>query len=75
MEIYAPLAERIGLQAFKAELEDLAFKELNPDGFHTMETRLTALRDQAGGMVETGHRIPHRNAPEASGCGRPFHGP
>ena len=52
MEIYAPLAERIGLQAFKAELEDLAFKELNPDGFHTMETRLKALRDQAGGMVE-----------------------
>ena len=52
MEIYAPLAERIGLQAFKAELEDLAFKELNSDGFHTMETRLKALRDQAGGMVE-----------------------
>ena len=52
MEIYAPLAERIGLQAFKAELEDLAFKELNPDGFHTMETRLKALREEAGGMVE-----------------------
>ena len=52
MEIYAPLAERIGLQAFKAELEDLAFKELNPNGFHTMETRLKALRDQAGGMVK-----------------------
>ena len=52
MEIYAPLAERIGLQAFRAELQDLAFKELNPDGFQTMETRLKALRDQAGGMVE-----------------------
>ena len=52
MEIYAPLAERIGLQAFKAELEDLAFKELNPDGFVSMEARLRALREQAGGMVE-----------------------
>ncbi len=52
MEIYAPLAERIGLQPFKAELEDLAFKELNPVGFSSMEARLESLRDQAGGMVE-----------------------
>ncbi len=48
MDIYAPLAERIGLQAFKAELEDLAFAELNPHGFRSLATRLEFLRNEAG---------------------------
>ena len=33
MEIYAPLANRLGIQAFKSELEDLSFKYLEPDAF------------------------------------------
>src|SRR6202020_3537801 len=33
MEIYAPLANRLGMQGFKSELEDLSFKYLEPDGF------------------------------------------
>src|ERR1041385_7698191 len=32
MEIYAPLAERIGMRAIQEELEDLAFAQLNPEG-------------------------------------------
>src|SRR5262249_41362149 len=34
MEIYAPLANRLGIQAFKSELEDLSFRWLEPDAFH-----------------------------------------
>src|SRR5271169_3470925 len=33
MEIYAPLANRLGMQSFKSELEDLAFRYLEPDGY------------------------------------------
>jgi GTP pyrophosphokinase len=44
MEIYAPLAERIGMQRFKDELLDLAFAELNPDGRDSILARLEFLK-------------------------------
>jgi len=51
MDIYAPLAERIGMHDMKDELEDLAFAELNPDARESIVTRLVYLRDQGGGLV------------------------
>ena len=51
MEIYAPLAERIGMHEFKDELEDLAFKELNFDARESIVTRLKFLREQGGALV------------------------
>ena len=51
MDIYAPLAERIGIQEFKDELEHLAFKELNPDAFDTVLTRLEFLISQGGNII------------------------
>src|SRR5579872_94741 len=33
MEIYAPLANRLGIARFKSELEDLSFKYMEPDAF------------------------------------------
>lgn len=33
LDIYAPLAERLGISWMKTELEDLAFKELNPTAY------------------------------------------
>lgn len=44
MDIYAPLAERIGMHRFKDELEDLAFGELNPDGRVSILARLEFLK-------------------------------
>ena len=53
MEIYAPLAERIGLQEIKSELEDLAFAELYPEARASIVTRLSYLRDQGTQVIDT----------------------
>ncbi|MDA0997369.1 MAG: bifunctional (p)ppGpp synthetase/guanosine-3',5'-bis(diphosphate) 3'-pyrophosphohydrolase [Proteobacteria bacterium] len=52
MEIYAPLAERIGMGEIKNELEDLAFAELNPDARKSVVRRLDFLRQHGEGLVE-----------------------
>ena len=51
MDIYAPLAERIGLQMIKEELEDLAFAEINMDARNSVQARLDFLRAKAGDVV------------------------
>jgi GTP diphosphokinase / guanosine-3',5'-bis(diphosphate) 3'-diphosphatase len=51
MEIYAPLAERIGMQELKNELEDLAFAEINPSARDSINSRLKFLREQGGDLV------------------------
>ena len=51
MDIYAPLAERIGMQGMKSELEDLAFAELNPDARNSIIKRLEFLREKSGDIV------------------------
>ncbi len=53
MEIYAPLAERIGIHKFKNELQDLAFAELHPDIRQSIMSRLTFLRKEGVSLVET----------------------
>jgi len=52
MDIYAPLAERIGMDEIKTELEDLAFAELNSDARKSVVRRLEFLRTQGGDLVE-----------------------
>lgn len=52
MEIYAPLAERIGIRHFKDELEDIAFREINPEAYETVMSRLEYLRDKGGEIVQ-----------------------
>lgn len=36
MELYAPLANRLGLYSLKWELEDLSFKYLYPEEYHDL---------------------------------------
>ena len=52
MDIFAPLAERIGMQELKAELEDLAFAELNPKARRSITRRLEFLRERGEDLVE-----------------------
>jgi len=51
LEIYAPLAERIGLHKVKEELEDLAFSHLNPEARETITNRLSFLRQEGTTIV------------------------
>jgi GTP pyrophosphokinase len=52
MEIYAPLAERLGIWQIKWELEDLAFKELEPDQYRALATQLDTHRKAREAFVE-----------------------
>ncbi len=51
LDIYAPLAERIGMQRMKDELENLAFAEINPEACKSIKQRLSFLREQGGVVV------------------------
>jgi guanosine-3',5'-bis(diphosphate) 3'-pyrophosphohydrolase len=51
MDIYVPLAERIGVQEIKDELEDMAFRELYPDVSDSIASRLVFLKEEGGDIV------------------------
>lgn len=52
LEIYAPLAERIGMHRLKDELEDISFAELYPDGRESILTQLSRLRAEGEDIVD-----------------------
>ncbi|MFZ5782972.1 MAG: RelA/SpoT family protein [Pseudomonadota bacterium] len=51
MDLYAPLASRIGMENIKRELEELAFAELNPDGRASVLARQGYLRERGEQLV------------------------
>ena len=52
MEIYAPLAERIGMDAMKIELQNLAFVQLDKEAYDSIQARLNFLRGQGADVIE-----------------------
>ncbi len=51
MDIYAPLAERIGMYEIMNEMQTLAFKQLEPDAFASITRRLDQLHATGGDLV------------------------
>ncbi|MGB3407116.1 MAG: bifunctional (p)ppGpp synthetase/guanosine-3',5'-bis(diphosphate) 3'-pyrophosphohydrolase, partial [Jannaschia sp.] len=51
MEIYAPLAGRMGMQWMREELEDLAFAVLNPEARNSILRRFVTLRHETGDVI------------------------
>jgi guanosine-3',5'-bis(diphosphate) 3'-pyrophosphohydrolase len=52
MEIYAPLAGRMGMQDMRDELEDLSFRYLNPEAYETVTNRLQELETRNEGLIK-----------------------
>ena len=52
MEIYAPLAGRMGMQDMRDELEDLSFRYLNPEAYETVTNRLLELETRNEGLIK-----------------------
>jgi GTP pyrophosphokinase len=52
MDIYAPLAARIGMDAMKTELQTLAFAILDPEAYNSIQARLNYLRGQGADVIE-----------------------
>jgi GTP pyrophosphokinase len=52
LDIYAPIAGRLGMAKVKNELEDLAFRHLDPPGYEALAARVAERRERAAAFVE-----------------------
>jgi GTP diphosphokinase / guanosine-3',5'-bis(diphosphate) 3'-diphosphatase len=51
LDIYAPLAGRMGMHEMREELEDLAFRELNPEAYRVVSQRLATLAERNRDLI------------------------
>ncbi|QUH31198.1 RelA/SpoT family protein [Vallitalea guaymasensis] len=52
LDIYAPLAHRLGISKFKIELEDLSFRYLNPEAYYDLVEKIARKRDDRISFVD-----------------------
>ncbi len=64
IEIYAPLANRLGIGAIKTELEDLAFKYQEPDKYERLKKRVIQETDAWGKYITNVKSIIHEKLEE-----------
>src|SRR5215204_1268901 len=53
LDIYAPIANRLGMSKVKNELEELSFRFLEPQAYESLRARVDAKRRQTEGLIET----------------------
>jgi len=52
LDIYAPIANRLGMSKFKNELEELSFRYLEPEAYESLKARVERRRKASEGVVE-----------------------
>ena len=52
MEVYAPIAHRLGIRAVKEELEDLSLRYLDPVAYQEIENTLTLHKNERAAFIE-----------------------
>ena len=53
IDIYAPLAHRLGISKIKTEMEDLCFKYLNSEAYHDLARKIEMKKSEREAFVET----------------------
>ena len=66
LEIYAPIANRLGMASIKWELEDLALRYIDPEGFEDVKHRLKEKRKDREEYIESIKSILKENIEEAN---------
>ncbi len=65
LDIYAPLAERLGIGQIKREFEELAFKVLEPDAYQDLKTQIAQAEPARASFVERVADTLHRELNQA----------
>ncbi|TIQ31753.1 MAG: bifunctional (p)ppGpp synthetase/guanosine-3',5'-bis(diphosphate) 3'-pyrophosphohydrolase [Mesorhizobium sp.] len=52
MDIYAPLAGRMGMQGMREELEEIAFRYINPEAYRAVTARLAEIFERNRGVLD-----------------------
>ncbi len=52
LDIYAPIAHRLGISKIRIEMEDLCFKYLNPEAYHDLAVKIEAKKNEREAYVQ-----------------------